>query len=147
MNKTEWKRISEISVDDIREKKLWKVLEGEDGPAHAWRVVEVEKVSRTDTVLHPAVLVESGRRVYPALVAKDYEDGGEVGEYLFHDGSRWMRPEDRAEPFEDVEEIFLGFISELDHHEYQAGSFDNRSFNYERFAFFIKQIGADRIES
>jgi hypothetical protein len=146
MNKAEWKKVSEISVDEILQKRIWKVLEGEDNPVCEWRVVEVARVSCVDIIFHPALLVESGKRVYPALVSKHYEDGGEVGEYLFHDGSRWMSLDDRVENFEEVEGIFLGYISELDHHEYQKGSFDNRKFNYDRFAFYQKQIGADRIE-
>jgi hypothetical protein len=146
MNKTEWKKVSKISVDEIRQKRIWKVLEGKGCPLYEWRVVAVARVSHADTILHPAVLVESGKRVYPALVSKYYEDGGEVGEYLFHDGSRWMLFDNRAEPIKEVEGIFLGYISELDHHEYQKGSLDNRKFNYDRFDFYSRQIGSDRIE-
>lgn len=146
MNKTKWKKVSGISVDEIRQKRIWKVLEGEDRSVYEWHVVEVKRVSRTDIILHPAVLVEPGRRVYPALVSKYYEDGGEVGEYLFHDGSRWTLFDNRTKIVEEVEGIFLGYISELDHHEYQQGSIDNRKFNYDRFAFYSRQIGAERIE-
>jgi hypothetical protein len=108
-------------------------------------IVRARRVSARDVIVHPALLL-AGRRVYPALTTKYYEDGGEVGEHFIHDGKRWRTLGPSTRPAR-IDDECLGFVSKRDVHEYQAGSFDNRKDHERRFAFYASQLGRKDVRS
>lgn len=139
-------KIKDISVEDILKRKYWKILEFDNNDLILSEIVEIKKITSQDTIVHPAVLIERDSRVYPLLVTKYYEDSGEVGEQFFHDGECWLPLDDSIKFVNEIEGEYLGFISELDIHEYQKGSFDNRKSHYEHFDFYTSQIGKSKVE-
>jgi len=137
-------KIKDVSINDIKNKKIWLIKSSHEDDPLNWDIVEISRINSNDEVLHSAVLVEKGKAVYPFLVTKFYEDGGEVGEFFIYINNRWFYY-DGSIKLGETEGEYLSYISTMDCHEYQQGSFDNRKYHYDRFDFYSKQIGNEKI--
>jgi hypothetical protein len=138
--------INDVSIADVVAKKIWRVVVQDDENPINSTIDEIKRIGSNDTILHSAVLVEKGVAVYPILLTKYYEDGGEVGEYFIHLNGCWNFLDSSIPIVGETEGEYLSFISTLDIHEYQKGSFDNRKEHYAKFDFYSKQIGKCPIE-
>lgn len=138
--------ICDVSIAEVVAKKIWRVVVQDDENPVNSTIEEIKRVGSNDTILHSAVLVEKGVAVYPILLTKYYEDGGEVGEYFIHLNGCWKFLDSSISIAGEKEGEYLSFISTLDIHEYQKGSFDNRKEHYAKFDFYSKQIGKSPIE-
>ncbi len=137
--------IKEITIEDIRNKKYWKVLDSYESLSIHSEIKETKKIDKKDIILHSAVLVEKQKRVYPFLITKYYEDSGEVGEGFIYINDKWRFFDSQVKLEGEIEGIFLSYICTLDIHEYQRGSFDNRKDHYPRFNYYMKQLQSSPI--
>ncbi len=132
--------LKDITIDDIKKKKFWKIVDFNfENPVES-EIVERKKVLNNDEILHGGVLVLKDNRVYPILISKYYEDGGEVGEEFIYFDNQWKFYDEKIILNGELEGQYLSFISTIDIHEYQEGFFDNRKENYEKFDHYIKQF-------
>ena len=133
-------KIKDITIQDIKNKRLWRFKDYDETNYPNTEITEVDKISKNDQILHAALLVSEERHIYPFLVSKYYEDGGEVGEFFIYLEGRWHFYDKEITVEGTKHETLLGFISTLDHHEYQKGSFDNRKMNDRKFNHYVAQI-------
>jgi hypothetical protein len=133
-------KIKDITIQDIKNKRLWRFADYDESDYMNTEITQVDKISKTDQILHSALLVSEGKHIYPFLISKYYEDGGEVGEFFIYAGGRWQIYDNVSTIKGSTCETVLGFISTLDSHEYQRGSFDNRIENDRKFNHYIRQI-------
>ena len=139
-------KIKDISVNDILNRKYWKIVSYNDINVTKSEIVEVKSITIKDIILHSAVLVEKGTEVYPLLVSKDYEDGGEIDEYIIFANDHWKTLDSSIVFKNEIEGIYFSFISTLDIHEYQKGSFDNRKEHYKKFNYYCAQIRSNSVQ-
>ena len=133
-------RVRDISAQEIQRGFIWSVKNFEANDWIDWEIERTERISSNDVILHSAVLIEGNQRVYPFLISKYYEDGGEVGELaVFIEGS-WVNFDKMSARNEEFEGPYLAHISTLDIHEYQKGVLDNRKDHKDRFNHYITQI-------
>lgn len=139
-------RIKDIKLSEIFEKKYWIVTNYDDNDPLSSKIKETVNIKDSDLILHSAVMVEKGGLVYPLLVSKYYEDGGEIGEYYIYINSKWQMLDDSVCVKNEILGTYYSYISTKDIHEYQAGSFDNRKSNYLKFDHYISQIGRSKVD-
>lgn len=133
-------RVRDISVHEIQRGFIWSVKSFEAADWIDWEIERTEMITSNDVVFHSAVLIEGNQRVYPFLISKYYEDGGEVGELAVFTEDSWMHFDKMNARNEEFEGPHLSHISTLDIHEYQKGVFDNRKDHKDRFNHYITQI-------
>ena len=138
-------KIKEIPIDDILQKKYWKIESYNEGDILCTEVNETTHIKNSDIILHSAIIIEKEIGIYPLLVSKYYEDGGEVGDYFINIEGKWFFFDEKIVFKNDLEGPYISFISTKDIHEYQKGSFDNRSDHYKKFDFYSAQLGCAKI--
>jgi hypothetical protein len=107
-------KIIDISIADVVAKKIWRVVvQDVENPINS-TIEEIKRIGSNDAILHSAVLVEKGAAVYPILLTKYYEDGGEVGEYFIHLNGCWNFLDSSISIVGETEGEYLSFISTLD---------------------------------
>ncbi|WP_371363669.1 hypothetical protein SRRS_45450 [Sporomusa rhizae] len=135
-------KIRDITINDIKEKALWKVTNSNAQNWLDWQIQRVTRISSANIIVHSSIIIDD-QAAYPAIVTKYYEDGGEIGESGINCGS-WMDIGEVA--FQgSISRPFLSYISKLDIHEYQKGVFDNRNWHYSRFNHYISQLENENI--
>jgi len=136
-------KIVDIKIGDIKEKAIWQVINCDSSNWLDWQIKKVHLIGNSDIIVHSAVSVDECT-VYPTIVIKYYEDGGEIGEIGIIDGTTWLNANEvmfRGK----VSRSFLAYISKADIHEYQKGILDNRKWHYNRFHHYILQLGNKKI--
>ena len=117
-------RIKDIQVNDIINKKYWRVLKAENDNWLDWEIIEAHKVNKNDIIVHSGLLLENYKKMA-----------------VLHN-NKWLITGSSEHTIKKNGEIFLSFISTLNIHEYQKGSFDNRDHHYKKFNFYIKQLNS-----
>ena len=138
-------KIKDITIQDIKNRTFWKFDDYDEAEYPNTEIAQVNKISKKDQILHSALLVSDDKYIYPFLVSKYYEDGGEVGEFFIYLNDKWLFYDKGISIKGKKHDTLLAFISTLDHHEYQKGSFDNRKANDVKFNHYIAQIGNTNI--
>lgn len=132
-------KVCDITIDDIKGKTLWKVINSDSQYWLDWHIEKIHHIAASNIIVHSAVCVDN-YTVYPTIVTKYYEDGGEIGEVAINNGTTWINANEVVFVGK-VSRPFLSFISKSDIHEYQKGIFDNRNWHYNRFNHYISQLG------
>lgn len=136
-------KIIDIKIDDIKEKAIWQVINCDSSNWLDWHIKRTQRIANSHIIVHSAVSVDECT-VYPTIVIKYYEDGGEIGEIGVNDGTTWLNANEVIFTGE-VSRSFLSYISKADIHEYQKGILDNRKWHYNRFNHYISQLGNRKI--
>ncbi len=118
--------IKDISIEDLKKKKFWRIQDFNDENLVESEIAERKKVLNKDVILHGGVLVLRENRVYPILVSKYYEDGGEVGDEFIYFDNQWKLFNNKIPLNGEFEGKYLSYISTLDIHEYQEGNFESK---------------------
>ncbi len=138
-------KIKEVKISEILEKKYWVISEFDEKDLLNSKIIETQQIKKTDIILHSAIMVEKDGLVYPVLVSKYYEDGGEIGEYFIYLNDKWQILNQNISFKNEILGTYYSYISTKDIHEYQSGSFDNRKENYKKFEHYSSQIGKSKV--
>lgn len=136
-------KIQDITIDDIIEKNIWQVLNSDSPNWLDWHIKKIHRITSSNIIVHSAVCIDDCT-VYPTIVTKYYEDGGDIGEIGIHTGTTWLNANE-AIFVGKMSRPFLSYISTSDIHEYQKGILDNRKWHYKRFNHYISQYGDEKI--
>lgn len=132
-------KICDITIDDIKEKTIWQVINCDSQNWLEWHIKKIHRIDASNIIVHSAICVDDCM-VYPTVLTKYYEDGGEIGEIAIHDGIRWINANE-AVFVGKMSRAFLSYISKSDIHEYQKGIMDNRKWHYRQFNHYKSQLG------
>jgi hypothetical protein len=132
-------RVREITISDVRQGKSWRVIGDRPEDMLDREIREVSTVDAIDTIVHSSVMVSADRIVYPCLVIKYYESGGE-DMAIYVDGI-WCQAGAHRPLCTPLKGPYIAVVSKMDHHEYQKGKLDNRREHRNRFLHYAAQIG------